>query len=164
MSWKRCPSEVNEYMRYRVENGGSLARKTSEGSDYCTIIAERGIGRGDSYAVRIASGDGSNIFVGLAPYDIDQNSNYNYERNGCYFHCGNSKLYAGYPKNVSDECYGDMSGYVGCGAVIGVHMDDDNNVRFSVNGNMGPIAYEDVTGSLVPCVIIRERGDAVELC
>lgn len=164
MSWKPCPSDVNEYMRYRLEDGGSLARKTSEGCDYCTIIGDFGVGRGSSYHVKIASGDGSNIFVGLAPYDIDQNANYNFERNGCYLNCGNMKLYAGYPKNVSDESYGDMWGYAGSGAVIGVHRDDDNNIRFSVNGNMGPVAYEDVSGSLVPCVIIRECGNAVCFC
>ena len=113
--------------------------------------------------------DGRGIFIGIAPSDIDQNEEQNYNKCGWYFDCYDSVLCSGPPHNCKDKGYGPRKGYgqyVHRGDSVGVVMDTaKGELSFVVNGvNLG-VAYEGIPldKPLVPCVFLERKGDFVEL-
>ena len=78
--------------------------------DYCTIIGDTPLlsNAVTSCNVKILKSrynDGGSIVVGVAPSDIDQNEDDNYENCGWYFDCYDSTLWSGPPHNYSGKEY-----------------------------------------------------------
>ena len=112
---------------------------------------------------------GNDIFVGVAPFDIDQNEYCNNIKCGWYFDCYDSKLCSGPPHNYIDKDYGprkESGQYVHTGDSVGVVMDTaKGELSFVLNGvNLG-VAFDGIPldKPLVPCVLLYYKGDSVEL-
>ena len=113
--------------------------------------------------------DGHGIFIGVAPSDIDQNEGYMYAKCGWYFYCYSSSLYSGPPQNHRGKEYGprkEYGEYVHIGDSVGVVMDiTKGELSFVVDGvNLG-VAFDGIPldKPLVPCVLLRNNGNSVEL-
>ena len=113
--------------------------------------------------------DGKNIFIGVAPSDINCRESYIYRKCGWYFNCYNSTLQSGPPHNYRFKNYGPRKSfgqYVHTGDSVGVVMDTaKGELSFVVNGvNLG-VAFKGIPldKPLVPCVILGYIGDSVEL-
>ena len=109
------------------------------------------------------------IFIGVAPSNIDQNEEQNYEKCGWYFYCYFSKLWSGPPHNSRYKEYGprkEEGEYVGTGSSVGVVMGTaKGELSFALVGvNLG-VAYKGIPldKPLVPCAILGWPGDSVEL-
>ena len=81
--------------------------------------------------------DGSGIYIGVAPFDIDQNEYDNHDKCGWYFHCYNSTLRSG-PSRNSYTIYGPRKRWgqhVHTGDSVGVVMDTTKGeLSFVVGG------------------------------
>ena len=93
----------------------------------------------------------------------------NYEKCGWYFYCYDSTLCSGPPHSYNYKEYGPRKGggqYVRTGDSVGVVMDTaKGELSFVVNAmNLG-VAFDCIPldKPLVPCVILREEEDSVEL-
>ena len=113
--------------------------------------------------------DGDYISIGVAPSDIDQNENCNYDKCGWYFYCYISTLWSGPPHNYENKEYGprkEDGKYVHTGDSVGVVMDTaKGELSFVVNGvNLG-VAFDGIPldKPLVPCVLLGCVGDSIEL-
>ena len=175
--WKECPDDVDEDLKYSVdEENLRIATKfyfsIGLGDYYCTIIGNIALplNKVTSWSIKILKSkyDGSGIYVGVAPPDINQNED-NYNKCGWYFNCYGSGLWSGPPHNYGDEEYGPRKGdgkYVHTRDIVGVVMDTKKGeLSFVVNGvNLG-VAFEGIPldKPLVPCVLLYHKGDSVEL-
>ena len=173
--WRKCPDDVDGARKYHVSwKNHRVAKIKGEGEDYCTVIGGTPLPPDavTSWSVRVlssANNDGKLVYVGVAPSCIDQDERANYDRCGWYFYCYRSTLWSGPPHGYSGKKYGPrgrVGEYVRTGDSIGVVMDTaKGELSFVVNGvNLG-VAYEGIPldKPLVPCVILRNKGDAVEL-
>ena len=127
-----------------------------------------------SWSIRVLRSkrnDGSGIYVGVAPSDIDQNEDDNYEKYGWHFYCYSSMLCSGPPHNYNwpGKEYGprkEYGKYVHTGDSVGVVMDTaKGELSFVLDGaNLG-VAYEGIPldKPLVPCTILYHERDSVEL-
>ena len=113
--------------------------------------------------------DGSDTYIGVAPFDINQNDYGNYNKCGWYFHCYNSTLHSGPPHNCKWKEYGPRKRggqYFHTGDSVGVVMGKaKGELSFVVNGvNLG-VAYDGIPldKPLVPFVLLLWQGDSVEL-
>ena len=113
--------------------------------------------------------NGSSIYVGIVPSDIDQNEKGNYSKCGWYFDCYRSTLRSGPPHKYNGKEYGPRKGigkYIRTGDSVGVVIDTaKGELSFVVDGvNLGA-AYEGIPldKPLVPCVFLYCGGDSVEL-
>ena len=102
---------------------------------------------------------GDCIYIGVAPFDINQDEINNRNKCGWYFNCETSKLYSGPPHNYCHEEYGPKKRdglYIFTDSCVCVIMDTaKGEVSFAVNGvNLG-IAFEGIPldKPLVPCVL-----------
>ena len=176
-AWKECPGNVSWYRRYSVDKRNTrIAKKINDWFDdwYCTIIGNTPIPLNTvtSWSIRVLkskNNNGNNICIGVAPSDIDQNDNSNYEKCGWYFYCYNSALISGPPHNYPGKEYGprkEGGKYIHTGDSVGVVMDTaKGELSFALYGvNLG-VAYERIPldKPLVPCVILGWNGDSVEL-
>ena len=175
--WKECPDNVDECMKYSVdEENPRIAANLGYGY-CCTIIGNTPLPRNTvtSWRIKILKSkynNGGGIHIGVAPFDIDQNEDYNSRCCGWYFDCYRSNLYSGPPHNYGypGKEYGPRKGYgqyVHTGDSVGVVMDTaKGELSFVLNGvNLG-VAYEGIPldKPLVPCVILRYyEDDSVEL-
>lgn len=170
--WKECPDCVYSLMRYTVDPKTSrIATKISTGT-HCTIVGNTPLPlrRVTSWSIKVISShwnDGSDILVGVAPFDIDQRGQDNYNC-GWYFSCYRSLLCSGPPHNYNGKEYGPVIGggkYVKTGSSVGVVVDTRNGEVSFVLGrvNLGA-AYEAVPldKPLIPCVLLKYGGDSVE--
>ena len=113
--------------------------------------------------------EGYEIFIGVAPFDIDQNEKCNFNKCGWYFNCHESTLTSGPPHNHRDKEYGPRKGegeYVHTGDSVGVVMDTTKGeLSFVVDGVNHGVSYEGIPldKPLVPCVILEYGGDSIEL-
>ena len=113
--------------------------------------------------------DGCGIYIGAAPFDIGQNENYNHKKCGWYFYCYSSTLYSGPPHNCKNKEYGprkEKGKYVHTGDSVGVVMDTTKGeLSFVLNCVKFGVAYEGIPldKPLVPCVLLWEKEDSVEL-
>ena len=112
--------------------------------------------------------NGYNIYVGVAPSEINQNEKESFRKCGWYFNCFNSTLVSGFPHSYNGRVYGPIrvwdGQYVQTGATIGVVMDTANgDLSFVVNGMNFGVAYERIPldKPLVPCAILYYPGDSV---
>ena len=103
--WKKCPYNVDVYVMYSVDE---MNPRTATKINYetCTIIGNTALPQNKvtSWSIKILkskNNDGSDIFIGVAPSDINQNENCNYWKCGWYFRCYDSKLYSGPPHNYN---------------------------------------------------------------
>ena len=173
--WKECPDYVDEDKKYSVDKKNPRIA-TKIGDDYwnCTIIGNTPLplNKVTSCSIKILksrNNDGKGIRIGVAPFDINQNEDDNYDECGWYFGCYSSTLYSGPPHSYRNKKYGPRKGdgnYVHTGDIVGVVMDTTNDgLSFVLNGvNLG-VAYEGIPldKPLVPCVILGFKGDSVEL-
>ena len=171
--WKECPDNVHIGRKYSVdaENPRIAA---NIGGDSCTIVGctPLPLNRATSWGIRILNSkdnDGLGIYIGVAPFDIDQNLSHSFDKCGWYFDCYWSTLRSGPPHSYWNKGYGpekEDGKYVHTGDVVGVVVDPMNGeLSFTLNGvNLG-VAYEGIPldKPLVPCVLLGERGDSVEL-
>ena len=172
--WKECPDYVEKEKKYSVdEENPRVAIKTNEWS-YCTIIGNIPLPQNKvtSWNIKILESrdnDGCCIYIGVAPFDIDQDEDYNYYNCGWYFECSASALCSGPPQNYNWKEYGprkEDGEYVHEGDSVGVVMDTTKGeLSFVVGGvNLG-VAYDGIPldKPLVPCVLLKNDGDSVEL-
>lgn len=174
-AWKECPSNVCCDRRYTVnEKNPRIATKS--GALLCTIVGNSPVPLNTITMWRIkiietVKNDGYGIEIGVAPFDIDLNENYNYLKCGWYFDCYSSVLWSGPPHNYDcgDKEYGprkEDGEYIRSGDTIGVIMDSSKGeLSFVVNGMDLGVAYSGIplNKPLVPCVILYYWGDSVEL-
>ena len=173
--WKECPDDVDLERKYSVgvENP-RIATKIND-DFYCTIIGNTPLppNKVTSWSIKILKSrgnDGGDILIGVAPSDIDQDKA-NFNKCGWYFHCYSSTLHSGPPHSYKwpRKEYGprkEDGNYVHTGDSVGVVMDTaKGELSFALDGvNLG-VAYEGIPldKPLVPCVILRYKGDSVEL-
>ena len=172
--WKECPDNVDENRKYFVdEKNPRIATKNKD--RWSTIIGSTPLllKKEVSWSINVLKSwnNGGNIFIGVAPSDINQNVDHNYEKCGWYFYCRDSALCSGPPHNCiwPGKEYGPRIGkgkYVHTGDSVGVVMDTTKgDLSFTLNGvNLG-VAYEGIPldKPLVPCVLFYYEGDSVEL-
>ena len=172
--WKECPDDVYEKREYTVdEENPRIATKIGYGFYCCTIIGNTALPRGKvtSWSIKVlesVNNDGVGIFIGVAPFDIDQNEKENSNKCGWYFYCWTSVLLSGPPHNYR-KVYGPrkrIGQYVHTGDSVGVVMDTTKGeFSFALNGvNLG-VAFEGIPFDkpLVPCALLKFEGDSVEL-
>ena len=171
--WKECPDYVNWDKKYSVDKKNTRIA-TNLGGGYCTITGNTALplNKVTSWSIKILkskNNNGHDIFIGVAPSNIDQNIYYNYDKCGWYFSCYGSQLYSGPPHNYEGKEYGPRKGngqYVHTGDSVGVTMDTaKGELSFILNGvNLG-VAYEGIPldKPLMPCVILDYNSDSVEL-
>ena len=162
--WKECPDYVDE------ENPRIA---TKSGFGYCTIVGNTPIplNKVTSWNIKVLKSwnNGDGIFIGVAPFDIDQNEDDNYDKCGWYFNCYSSSLVSGPPHGYWYKAYGprkEEGEYVHTGDSVGVVMDTaKGELSFVLDGvNLG-VAYEGIPldKPLVPCVLLFYKRDSVEL-
>ena len=156
--WKECPEFVDEEMAYCVEEGKPrAARKKMYGRDmWSTVIGNMPLppNKETSWSIlltRSRDNDGSFIYIGVTPFDTDQNgSYYSYNMRGWYFDCWGSTLHSGPPHKYSYKGYGPRKNdgeYVHTGDSVGVVMDTaKGELSFVVNGVYYGVAYEGKIG------------------
>ena len=172
--WKECPGNVDEELKYSVEKGSRLARQLKDsGIIHSTIIGDRPFPLGTVTMVGIkvvkTNEDGSGVYIGVAPSDIDQNRGDNEYKCGWYFYCYDSSLRSGPPQNSNYKHYGpykDYRKYVHSRDTVGIVMDTTKGkLSYVLNRENCGVAYEGIPldKPLVPCVLLKYEGDAVEI-
>ena len=170
--WRECPKYVDLKKGYFVDRMNQRIASNA-GSSYCTVVGGTRLppSQATSWCIKMLHSryNGHGIFVGVAPFDINQNCWNNFEKCGWYFYCYDSTLFSGPPHDYNGEGYGLIrkSGeYVLVGESVEVTMDTESGeLSFALNGmNLG-VAFEEIPldRPLVPCVIIHHRNDSVEL-
>ena len=104
-----------------------MAATKASGWGHCTIIGNTPLphSKATSWNIKILKSndnDGNGIYIGVAPFDINQNKDYNYEKCGWYFGC----YYSGPPHNYKGKEHGprkEKGRYVRTGDNVGVVMD-----------------------------------------
>ena len=176
VSWKRCPEDVGKEKKYIVDelHPRIAAKNQEDRSDHCTIIGDTPLfpNMTTLWNVKILksrNNNGYEIYVGVAPSEIRQNNSANHEKCGWYLDCFDSTLRSGPPYNYRNKVYGprkEDGEYVRTESTIGVVMDTaKGELSFALNGvNLG-VAYERIPldKPLVPCVLLKEGNDSVEL-
>ena len=171
--WKECPNLVGRSKKYSVGvKNPRIAAKIGY-YEHCTVIGKTPLplNKVTSWMIKVLNSeknDGSYIFIGVAPSDIDQNGIDNSDKCGWYFNCYDSRLCSGPPQYYWNKKYGprkEDGQYVHTGDSVGVVMDTaKGELSFVVNGvNLG-VAYEGIPldKPLVPCVLLYHGGDSVE--
>ena len=171
--WKECPDYVDEYMKYTVD-GENPRIATSPYS--CVAIGNTALplNQVTSWSIKILESrmnNGFGILIGVAPSDIDQNEDENYEKCGWYFHCYGSALCSGPPHNYRRKEYGPRKEkvwgeYVRDGDSVGAVMDTEKGeLSFALNGVNYGAAFEGIPldKPLVPCAYLNFKGSFVEL-
>lgn len=180
-AWKDCPEHVGYLKRYSLDElNPRVATKMGDDDDEscdCTIVGNTPIplNKASSWCIEILesrSDDCEGIFVGVAPSDINQNINGNFNKCGWYLDCFFSRLNSGPPHNYKwpGREYGPRvweGGYVNTGDVVSVAIDTiKGELSFTISGVNYGVAYEGIPldKPLVPCVILRNECDSVKLC
>lgn len=174
-SWSKCPEKVSDERKYTLNNENPrLATKTSNSGCWTTVLGNMPVPSNSivSWDVKVTESrrnNGSCIMIGVAPPDVDQNADRNFEKSGYYFNCFESTLFFGPPCCFKGKEYGprkDLGQYVHKGDTVSVIMDTTKGeLSFEVNGvNLG-VAFNNipVDKKFVPCVILGHKNDSVEL-
>lgn len=172
-SWKRCPETVGHNKEYAV-SGAILNKASFTGGDdsahsWATVTGSVSVppNRVTSWGIKVSTSredDGNGIFIGVAPSGIDQSKSDNVFKCGWYFDCFSSKLCSGPPHEYWYRDYG--RSYVRTEDVVGVVVDTEKGVlSFALNGTDLGTAYEGIPldKPLVPCVLLKNCNDSVEL-
>ena len=166
-------TNVDEDKKYSV-NEESPKIATNIGNNYCTIIRNMTLppNKTTSWSVKVLKSKNNNggyIYIGVAPSDINQSENNNCSRCGWYIRCYDSKLFSGSPHHFMWKEYGprkEEGEYVHTGDSVGVIMDTaKGELSFILKGVNYGVAYKGIPldKPLVPCVILGNNGDSVEL-
>lgn len=115
IGWKECPEAINGGRKYSFEEGDP-AIATKIGNSCSTIIGSTPFPRGavSSCVIKVVQkskrggggGGGLSSYVGVAPVDIDQDEDSNFEACGWYLECGGGSLYSGPPHSFAGKAYG----------------------------------------------------------
>ena len=141
--WRDCPSSINSPRRYTVSRKSPNIVTEIANDGLCTIIGNTPLphNKVTSWNIKILKSmynDGYNIFIGVAPSDINQNEYKNYNKCGWYFDCFNSTLYSGPPHKYVGKKYGprkENEEYVHTGDSVGVVIfTAKGELSFVVNG------------------------------
>ena len=171
-AWNDCPDNVYDCDKYIVNTENPrIATQTDIGC--CTIIGNAFLTSNTvtTWSIKILSSernDANGIYVGVAPFDIDQSEDGNCDTCGWYFYCYFSTLYSGFPHGYRGRVFGErkkIGQYVHTGDSVGIVMDTiDGNISFSINGKSLGVGFEGIPldKPLVPCVILRNKGDSIE--
>ena len=174
--WLECPENVAERMRYTVD--GQDPRVVSKKEDnryFCAPLGNVALPYNTLVPwkvgiVRSKEGDCNNIFVGIAPSDMNQNSDFSYNKCGWYFSCFDSTLVSGPPHKYLKKEYGPRMArdgmYVRNNDSVGVVMDTNiGELSFVVGGVDYGVAYEGIPldKPLVLSVVLYHKSDAVKL-
>lgn len=173
--WRKCPKKVTDDRKYDLDSTNPrIATKTSGSGCWTTVLGNTPVPSNSvvSWDVKILESrrnNGSCIMVGVAPPDVDQNADRNFEKSGRYFNCFESSLFFGAPCCYKGKEYGprkDIGQYVHKGDTVSVVMDTiKGEISFAVNGvNLG-VAFDDIPldKEFIPCVILGHKNDSVEL-
>lgn len=185
-TWKKCPRYVtsgSEYILDTTNTRIAIKKDTGEDDDdyvygysfttYATIIGNIPIPLNGvtSWNIKILKtwNHGQGVYIGVASSNVNQDFSDNFEKDGWYFNCHNSKLWSGPPHNYRAVEYGPRKRdglYVQTGDVVGVVVDTTKgSLSFVLNEvNLG-IAYSGIPldKPIVPCVILEYEGDSVEI-
>ena len=134
-----------------------------------TFIPLNAVARWDVHIVNSSGNDGTWLYIGVAPSNINQLACVATPRScGWYYCCYSSTLVSGPPYNYWNVHHGpnkEYGQYVQTGGTVGVVMDTvKGELSFVVNGvNLG-VAYKNVplNSPIVPCVAIG-CDDTIEL-
>lgn len=180
-AWKECPVSVDPVLAYKV-SGAPRRWATQTGDYWCTVVGNTPLGRNAvvSWGTKIIVSkdrNGAGIFVGVAPEDINQSEDENFEKCGWYINCGDFTLHSGPPHN-----YGYDGPSFGKRKKYGTYVTTGDALMTTVNTSVGTIAFairspnasknEDIGVAykgvpldkpLVPAVIMFYKKDAIEL-
>ena len=173
--WKECPDYVWNDRKYSLNwNNPRMATKDID-NGICTVIGNTPLphNKATSWSIKILKTDefnnGYGIHIGVAPFDINQNEDWNYDKCGWHFSCFYSSLKSGPPHNYWYREYGPRKGkgeYVHTEDSVGVVMDTTKgDLSFVLNEvNLG-VGFEGIPldKPLVPCVLLRSKDDSIEL-
>ena len=183
-AWKECPGTVDPVLAYRV-SGATRRWATQTGDYWCTIVGNTPLGVNGlvRWGARILASkecNGAGIFVGVAPEDINQSEDENFEKCGWYLNCGDFTLHSGPPHSYGYDgpAYGprrEYGRYVTTGDTVLSVVDtklgslsfavQSGHTNRCVNINENGVAYKGIPldKPLVPAVILFYKKDAVEL-
>ena len=176
--WKECPNDGYWSKKY-VLNRRNPRVITKNGDGWCTVIGNTFVPAGEvsSWGVKVLASkenNGRGIWIGVAPFDIDQGDVGNFRKCGWYFYCHDSTLHSGPPHNYKFRQPGKEYGprnakdgeYVHTGDTVEVVIDaSKGELSFAVNGVNFGVAFEGIPldKPLVPCVALWNDGDSIEL-
>lgn len=169
--WNKCPALKRA--KYDVDDE-DLCVASFHDSEWAVITGSLAfpLGRVTSWGVSILrseENDGDRIYVGVAPFDINQDADGCWKDNGWYFYCLTSTLWSGPPQRCRNKEYGprkENGTYVRTGSTVGVVMDTTKGeLSFSINNIDLGAAFEGIPldKPLVPCVILWCYGDSIRL-
>ena len=175
--WKECSSDINSAIRYSVDVLDPTVVSVDEERQTFgqrTVIGNTPLphNKVTSWSIKILKSkdnNGSYMFVGVAPFDINQNEGENYKKCGWYLNFYTFQLYSGASYTYKRKKYGPRKGngeYVHTRDSVGVVMDTTKGeLSFVVNGVSFGVAFEGIPldKPLVPCVLLRNKGDSVKL-
>ena len=171
--WKKCPETVDERYGYAVDDNPRVATMTGFGG--CTIVGTvpLPLEKVTAWSIKVLksrNNDNFGIWVGVVPFDVDQNDFDNSKKAGWHFYCYSSTLWSGPPHNCYNEAYkkGDAKKVriLKGATTIRIVADTVNrSLSFATNGTNLGIAFEGITldKPLIPSVILKRKGDSVEL-
>ena len=172
--WKKCPDNIEEKRKYSVdEKNPRVASRLGGYLESCTIVGSMPLppGKVTTWGVKIVIPEPTSrdeIYIGVAPFGIDQGHSPNYEH-GWYFECLSSTLTSGPPHGYRKKKYVFMKLFkkrIHTGDTVEVETDTSRGaLSFIVKGKNYGVAYEGIPldKPLVPCVILFFKGVSVEL-
>lgn len=170
--WKKCPHGVESCRKYSIdESNPRLVTKKGEGFN-SVIVGNTPLPANQvtSWGIKIVevSIAWAHTYVGVAPFDIDQDLNDVHKSCGWYIDCHTSTLYSGPPHNYDFMKYGPRKSdgdYVRKKDIVGVVMDTTKGeLSFTLKKKNLGVAFEGIPldKPLVPCVTL-EMEDTIEL-
>ena len=174
--WRECPDFVDWEKKYSVDEKNRRIASIYDTQDntYGVILGNTQIplNKVTPWSIKLLrswNNDGYFVYVGVAPFNINQNVDNSYGMCGWYLHCFDSTLHSGSPHNYSGKEYGPRKGegqYVHVGDSVGVVMDTTKGeLSFVLDGvNLG-VAFEGIPldAPLLPCVHLGNQADSIEL-
>ena len=172
--WKECPDYVSFNKKYILSAESTRIALKINNNEYTTVIGSAPLpfNKVAAWNINILKTDdnGDGIFVGVAPFDIDQNTAFMKDHKyGWYIDCGLSELWSGPPQNYVGRKYGPKKKegrYVRTGDSVGVVVDTSKgNISYIFGGKNLGVAYEGIPldKPLVPCVVFIWFGDMIEI-
>ncbi len=176
--WRKCPDYVADGRKYSLKalNKKVAKKEGHENSEnLCAIIVGNApfipnmILPWKVKIVKSAENNCKGILVGVVPADVDQNEYYVQNKCGWFFDCYSSKLYSGPPHNYRAKEYGKRKNdgeYFKTGDTILIVVETGKgSIKFKGESFDLDVAYDGVPldKPLVPCVILQNGGDSIEL-
>lgn len=169
--WKDCPESVDQDKKYTISDPGKqrVITKLANGG-WCTAIGDSPLPTSETshWEIKFLGRSSDGLFVGVAPFDIDQNNNKNINNCGWYLDCYYLTLWSGFPHFAYHNQYGpkeSVEKYIHRGDIFGVNFKiPGGELSFVVNGMDLGVAFKDIPldRPLVPCVLLRWKDDSAE--